>query len=87
MESSLRAPEEVFVILTFAAPTRTGRRGGRDIVLAAIFVVFIFAEADYPQKLRNFAPREKFSLYGVPIVWFMYIVAEFVLYVKHRGMQ
>ena len=40
-ELPLRASEEIFTVLIFTAPARTGRRGAIDIALAAIF-----AEAD-----------------------------------------
>ena len=56
MESPLRAPEDIFV-----ASTHTGRQGAIDIALEAIFMVFIFTEADLSQ---NFAPSENYPLYG-----------------------
>ena len=60
MELPLRAPEEIFAVLIFAAPVRTRRRGAIDIVLAAIFAVFIFAEADLLAKTAKFCTMQKF---------------------------
>ena len=62
-ESPLRASEENVI---FVAPAHTGRRGAINTVLAAIFTIFIFAEADLSAKIaKNFAPRENFRLYSV----------------------
>ena len=55
VESPLRAPEEIFVVLIFAAPVRTGRQGA-----TAIFAVFIFAEADLSAKTVKFCTTRKF---------------------------
>ena len=51
-ESPMRAPEKIF-----APPVRTGRRGAIDIALAAIFVVFIFAEANLSAKISCYTVR------------------------------
>ena len=54
-ESPLRAPEEIFAVLIFVAPTHTGRQGAIDIVLAAIFT-----EGDLPANIAKFCITRKF---------------------------
>ena len=61
----MRAPEEIFAVLIFAAPACTGKRGDIDVTLAAIFAVFVFAEANLCAKNVNFEPRKSSPLYGI----------------------
>ena len=65
MESPLRAPEEIFAVLIFVAPVRTGRRGAIDIALTAISAVYIFTEADLFAKTTKFCTMRKFPRYTV----------------------
>ena len=64
VESPLRLPEEIFAVLIFAAPARTGRRGAIDIALAVILTVFISAEVDLSAKTTKFCTPQKF-----PAIW------------------
>ena len=50
----------MFAVLIFTAATHTGRQGARDIALAAIFAVFIFAEAGLSVKTAKFYTTQKF---------------------------
>ena len=59
VESPLRAPEEVVI---FVAPAHMGRRGAIAIVLAAIFVVFIFAKGDLLVEILHHAKISRYTV-------------------------
>ena len=65
VELPLRAPEEIFAVLIFAAPVRTGRRGAIDIALGGNFHGSYFRASRPIRENREILHHVKISRYTV----------------------